>query len=241
MSAHFPLIPIILTCEPGVPEGWLRIAEEAIQTVLRFSGVAGQMPIRNLGAWRHPNHRRRGELIAHHSVDWLIEEGRRESDFPHKLHTTPILRAFMEEPWQDDEGRHHDVFIVRQGIYFGDSDFVFGSGTQGYGCIVSIDQFLKPVWGEDPRECFRTIVMHEFSHTLGLVPVQRTEYVEWNLGQHCTLPCIMRQRGSYRGWDEITHDRLTGLSPFCALCQEHLRKRFRTANAELFRPTGVRD
>ena len=79
-------------------------------------------------------------------------------------------------------------------------NFLFGLSGRGV-AIVSTHQFRRELKDEKLRLlCLRRTIVHEFCHSLGLIPDSRKTNRDERLGLHCTNVCVMRQGLSVKEW-----------------------------------------
>ena len=115
-------------------------------------------------------------------------------------------------------------------------NYALGIGSENGFCVVSTARFLDEN-GYLKQEEFKTVLMHEFGHVIGLTPSNRKNSEE-NLGTHCLdESCIMQQRanGDFR---DVTQMRMAmkenNLSPICDDCIEAGNKYFEHDLARYF-------
>lgn len=223
--------PIYLIHQDGVDPASIFAVEDGVRKILDVAGASSDAPIRNFGAWRHPQWRDGSALRKYHSVDWYVAEGRRtgrERLDGIQLNISMMLWHLLHEPWrQPPHQNHYDIAIVREDLWAGSSsnNFVLGAAL-GDALILSTKR-LHSIPNPTTRvECLQTLTMHELGHVFGLIPSNRTDNVEESLGKHCTNRCIMRQGLRVPDdWIRLTRDRLL-YGPFCTTCENDLRKNF---------------
>jgi predicted Zn-dependent protease len=211
--------------EPGVPPSHSNAVLEGLAEILNLAHVGNDMQVKNFGVWRNHNWLSNNTLLDYQSVDWYIGYALDKSR--NQLHCGKLMEALVTEPWQEAEP-HLDVLVLKSDLYDTGKNAVswcFGYGIEGYMAISSVNRFQK--WLPNDLalqvECFKTIVMHEVGHMLGLPNSNRRD-IEDNLGWHCiNNNCIMRQGLNIQAWIRITEDRLRSDTPLCPHCQQDLR------------------
>lgn len=212
--------PIYIMFQDGLSTDVTTIACQGIAEMLTLANVVGKVKVKNFGVWRSPNWRTGNTLNAYESVDWYCNNALDKSR--NQLHCSKLAMSLITEPWQKLEP-HYDVVILKDDLYDDDTSFVFGYSWGGQ-AVSSFCRFQKYVTDKRMQlEVFKTIVMHEVGHMLGLVNENRNDIV-YSLGWHCTHgKCLMRQGLELNAWIQYTHDRLQSSSPLCSHCQEDLR------------------
>jgi predicted Zn-dependent protease len=112
-------------------------------------------------------------------------------------------------------------------------DWVFG-GANVFGGIMTpyrIDRRFKSEPPELRAEMFKTIVMHEIGHTLGLLPESAPNYTRSKspiFHGHCRHGyCIMSQNTRAANEKQRTESRLSRQNPICDDCLNYLIERNR--------------
>ncbi|MBQ7633703.1 MAG: hypothetical protein IJS88_06295 [Alphaproteobacteria bacterium] len=197
-------------------------------------------PITMLGNWRSNKYAyedRFGNRILrpYESVDWYIdkakakaiEEGRWYSR--RQISIDQLCKDITEDPYRSQIPQW-SVLITKHDLYgtytnqYGlkqKLNFCLGVSHENQFSIISTARFLDANSRLDV-EGFKTVIMHEFGHLIGLTYEGRANSNE-QLGSHCTNDgCIMQQRmnGDY---SELTRLRLAAkrlykLPPICDDC-----------------------
>ncbi|TAL19204.1 hypothetical protein EPN90_04535 [Patescibacteria group bacterium] len=200
-------------------------ALSGIEEMLEIAGVSQMISVGNLGVWRASDYRDGSRLREYRSIDWYLARGR-QTGRRGQLNASTITFDLMEEPWRRQE-HHYDVILLESDIYNGgNTNFVLGVGTQASSAIISRHRLSRRYLPELPEdeliECYKTAVMHEVGHMLGLPGRFGTRgHLEESLGMHCTNTCLMRQRLRLEGWEELTADRLRRGS-LCIECRREI-------------------
>ena len=190
--------------------------KEALEDMMNcFPACKDKYPIKILGNWYNGTEH-------HESVRWYVahaklcglKEGRRgqisTDQYMDDISSDPYAKTIPQ--WQ--------ILITKEDLYGRGVNWCLGRSEENKGCIISIARFLDSNNKLD-IEGFKTVLMHEFGHIIGLTNENRV-HTEKNLGAHCTNDgCIMQQRldGDFR---EITQERLrkkrNGQPPICQDC-----------------------
>ena len=225
-------IPIYLMHEEGLAGDDKAAVLSGIKELESLAGV--RLEIRDFGVWREPYYKDEGGLIKYQSVDWYIEQGRKQSQTNDQIFADIILDEMFCDPWRLPEKGgepHYDVMVVNQDMYaagtvteFG-TGFVIGLASPSYGTIMSVFRFF----GLDIKErfeCIKTEAMHELGHVFGLPSVDRKTNIEESLGGHCTNRCVMRQGLAVpHDWRRLSEDRLNH-GALCIECEKELKSFF---------------
>ena len=195
---------------------------QGVAEILNLAKVGNSVQVKNFGIWRNTNWLTGNILNAYQSVDWYCGYSRNKER--NQLHCGKLYEAITTEPWQETQP-HHDILILKSDLYDNDVNWCFGYAVLGQMAVSSVYRFEKWLHNDYSmqRECFKTIIMHEVGHMLGLVNENRTD-IEYNLGWHCTNNnCIMRQGLTINAWVQYTHERLNMGKSLCPHCQSDLR------------------
>lgn len=225
--------PVYVSCDQGVTKGQYAAVMEGVSEVLSVASMGCYIPIHSFAAWRQrewlmPN----GSLAPFRSIDWYVEQGRNASCRQEQLDCDAILRACIDEPWQEQEP-HYDIVVVSQDLFpmiaEREINFVLGISTEGIGTVLSTYRFATSGLNRrNAAECLKTTVMHELGHAFGLVQGPRAMTGEFLHRNHCppSRRCIMRQGMDVEAWVHHTRDRLQH-GPYCRDCRADLRTYFR--------------
>lgn len=213
-----------------------------------FPEYKDDYPITMLGNWRsqkytYTNQRGNTVLRPYESVDWYIEsacmaavhEGRWQTR--RQISATQLCEDLTADPYREQIPQW-SVLITKNDLYGHTTDqfgrqqrlnFCLGISYENQFSIISIARFLD----EQKRlniEGFKTVIMHEFGHLIGLTQEGRA-HTEEKLGCHCSNDgCIMQQRMD-GDFTELTKVRLAakrfyGLPPICGDCIDEGKKFF---------------
>ena len=221
--------PIYIMNQPGLSAIDKTAVLEGARELIRLADVNG-IEIADFGAWQNNVYRTPdGSLREFQSAEWYINRGRANSRNSGQLNADALQIALLTEPWRDPRkgGKdHYDIFIVHSDMYSQNTNFVIGLAQEGIGTTISTHRFQ----GLEDRtrfECIKTETIHELGHVFGLVPNERTTYIEYSLGKHCTNRCIMRQGLRLpTDWINFTNDRQR-YGALCPTCSKDLREYFR--------------
>lgn len=214
--------PIYIMFQVGLPTDVINAACHGIAEMLTIANLSGK--VKNFGVWRSSNWLTGNTLNAYESVDWYCSYALDENR--NQLHCGKLMEALVAEPWQQNEP-HLDIVILKDDLFDTGNNacnWCLGYGVRGYMAISSFNRIQNVSNNRRIQlECFKTIVMHEVGHMLGLVNENRTDIVD-NLGWHCTNnKCIMRQGLRVYDWVQYTFERQQSSSPLCLHCQQDLR------------------
>lgn len=226
---------IYITCERGL-EAVTPLAVEAVNEMMDcFPKYKSLYPVTNLQNWKSSNflHQENGEIFLspYESIDWYIEGAKLRAEQDGRWSTRKqisidqLLEDLLKDPYREKYPQL-SILLVKEDLYgsVGNGrllNFCLGVNNQGC-CIISTARFL------DSNNClkkeeFKTVLMHEFGHAIGLTPEGRKNSTE-NLGTHCLDEyCVMQQRAN-GDFSDITYVRLKakgyGLPPICDDCIE---------------------
>lgn len=245
---------IYITHEKGL-ELLAPYVQEAVEDLMgAFPAHKNDYPIKNLGNWQSAQARtcRNGSVILnpYESIDWYIEraklrasaEGRWES---RRQISIDQLYYDLEQDKYARQIPQLSLLITSKDLYGTAPDgrllnFCLGVSKEDAFSIISVRRFLD----ENNRldiEGFKTVVMHEFGHVLGLTGNGRVNSHEC-LGAHCLNDgCIIQQRldGDFR---EITCVRLArkmrGQPPICSDCIREGNRYFQNQMIKFYQSRG---
>jgi predicted Zn-dependent protease len=214
--------------EEGVSPAQMTLILQGIAEMLNAAQVGNNVQVKNFGVWRNTNYVSGNTLLAFQSVDWYVTHAMDRAR--NQIHCGKLAKSLRIEPWQEAQP-HYDVLVLKSDLYDGDVDWCFGYSIPGQ-AITSVHRFEK--WLSDDRyiqdECFKTVVMHEIGHMLGIVDETRKD-ITYNLGWHCIHPnCIMRQSENIDLCQLHTYDRLISEQTLCPSCQRDLRNHVLSLN-----------
>ncbi len=225
---------IYITHEQGL-ELIVPVVYSALNELMNcFPRHKANYPIINLGNWDsgHKYFRQNGKtyLSPYESIDWYIahaaEQAKRDGRFLERgqISIDSLYENLASDPYAKKIPQL-SVLITKHDLYGRQSNgellnYCLGVSEENSFSIVSISRFFNRNNCLD-QEGFKTIVMHEFGHVLGLTREGRANTYE-ALGPHCLDEnCIMQQRldGDF---SKITRRRLIfkqhGLPPICPDC-----------------------
>jgi predicted Zn-dependent protease len=116
-----------------------------------------------------------------------------------------------------------EVMLLQSGLTLPGHGRVAGACLPGQTAVVSVFRFahMKP---PSRDACFKTAVMQEVGHLLGLIPPTRRHDVEEAGGvRYCTNRCVMRHGQAVATWQVMTYQRLRD-KPLCRTCASDLWK-----------------
>ena len=232
---------IYIVSQEGLDPRVNDVAVEAIKDMMEcFPKYKANYPITDLGAWKDPDGYRYIEdghiyLIDYKSTKWHIEKARkraRQEGRPNQLNANELLNTMRTDP-TNYQIPQFTIVLTKDDLYPNkDMNYCLGIGDEGLGCVVSAYRYSDGNGKLIDKENFKTVLMHEFGHVIGLTYEGRKNSVEM-FGPHCADKyglCIMQQRidGDY---SKITRARLAakeeGLPPICPDCIEAGNKFFR--------------
>ena len=226
---------IFILCEKGL-EALLPTTKSAVDDMMAcFPEYKADYPVVVLGNWQERNSIMQDSAGRVHyepykSVDWYLMRARQTAMLEKRwfergqisidqlcvdLHSDPYRQQIPQ--WS--------VLITKQDLYGtlpnGDKlNFCLGVSHENEHSVISTARFVGRNGVLDPEE-FKTVVMHEFGHLIGVTKKGRVHSNE-QLGAHCTNDgCLMQQRmdGDYK---ELTRARLLrerrGQTPICGDC-----------------------
>jgi len=228
---------IFITCERGM-ELVAPIAEAGLKELMEcFPQYKDAYPIINIQNWRsnQATYNENGHIIyrPHESIDWYImraqlkarEQGR-WNETRKQLSIDQLCHDLSKDPYREKYPQL-SILLLKHDLYGTQSNgqllnYCLGVGMEYKFCIVSAARFIDND-GRLNTEAFKTVLMHEFGHVLGLTESGRAN-TEENLGSHCLDElCIMRQRVN-GDFTDVTQARLfakaKGIPPICDDCIE---------------------
>ncbi len=226
---------IYITCENGL-EAVTPLAVQGVSEMMAcFPKYEKMYPVSNLKNWQSDNALaiRNGQtfLEPYESVRWYIERAKLQAKLDNRYERGQICLNTLMNDLANDPYRQKipqlSILLVKHDLYARQSDntllnYALGIGSENGFCVVSTARFLDEN-GYLKQEEFKTVLMHEFGHVIGLTPSNRRNSEE-NLGTHCLdESCIMQQRanGDFR---DVTQMRLAmkqnDLAPICDDCIE---------------------
>lgn len=247
---------IYITTEKGLDLVGPIVVDAISEVMNTFPEYKQFFPIINLGNWKDEGYKtaRNGRIILepYKSVDWYIERAKLAATLDEDVTTRQpngaiartnrwngkkqikidqLLQDLSADPYAKNIPQL-PILITKQDLYgsYGNRllNFCLGVSDEDSPMIVSVARFLDER-GQLDVEGFKTVVMHEFGHTIGLTREGRVNTNE-NLGAHCMdAGCIMQQESS-GDFTKITNERLKrkrrGQPPICADCIEEGYKFF---------------
>ena len=244
---------IYITCEKGL-ELVAPIAKDAIQEIMNcFPAFKEAYPITILGNWKseHSRTARNGNIILepYESTDWYIGRAAQQSLSDERASGIKIKDGIIKVDGQISiDALYNDlsndpyakkipqiqILLTKHDLYGTQRNgrllnFCLGVSEENAFSVISTARFIKPN-GRFDQEGFKTVVMHEFGHAIGLTRRGRKNTYE-QLGSHCADEnCIMQQQMN-GDFSEITRRRLIfkahGLPPICPDCITEGEKFFR--------------
>ncbi|MBQ8482351.1 MAG: hypothetical protein IJ532_07455 [Alphaproteobacteria bacterium] len=214
--------------------------EDAVEQMMDcFPRHKANYPITTLGNWHSDKAEKmlpNGNILLepYESVDWYIANAKLKAMEQNRWQTRgqisidQLYTDLSSDPYCKKIPQW-SVLVTKHDLYADGLNFCLGVSKENAFSIVSTARFI------DRNNCldvegFKTVVMHEFGHLIGLTHEGRANTSE-QLGSHCTNDgCIMQQRmdGDFR---DITRVRLAakklyGLPPICSDCIESGEKFF---------------
>ena len=247
---------IYLTCEDGA-EALMPMVQEAISEVMAcFPEYQPHFPVTTLANWKENNYRtvRNGHIVLepYKSIDWYIRRARDKSEQQgrwrpgrEQLSIDQLCQDLEADPYSKKIPQY-SLLITTHDLYGTLSNgqllnFCNGVTHEGKFAIISASRFVEG--GVLDVERFKTVVMHEFGHLIGLTPNGRRNSYQ-QLGTHCSNGDIMEQDMSGTG-RAMTINRLErkrrGLPPICTDCvaagKEFFNREIQKHNAK-YRSSG---
>lgn len=227
--------PIYITYQEGLEALAPHIASAVGEVMSCFPQEKGYdklFPVQNLGNWKSDNYvgYDNGEpfLQPYESIDWYIARAKLKAVRQHRWAERGQIS--IDQLYEDLSNDPHaeripqlSLLITRYDLYGTQSNgqllnFCNGVTKEGKFAIISTARFMNG--NTLDLERFKTVVMHEFGHLIGLTPDNRENSYE-QLGTHCANGDIMEQDMSGTG-RAMTQDRLRrkqmGLKPICNDC-----------------------
>ena len=208
-----------------------QIAFEAIQELMDcFPQYKKDYPITNLGAWKDKDYifQENGKLYLtpYKSTRWHIENARQKAILDgrsNQLNASTLFKTMQEDP-TNQEIPQFTILLTKDDLYPNKNmNFCLGIGDEGIGCIISAYRFSDNFGNIIDTENFKTVLMHEFGHVIGLTYKGRKNSGDI-YGIHCMDKdelCIMQQRVD-GNFSDITRARLAlkneNLPPICPDC-----------------------
>lgn len=231
---------IFIVSQDGLDPRVNAAAVEAIKDLMDcFPKYKNDYPITNLEAWKDRDYKYTDEngricLVPYMSTKWHIEYAKiksRQDGRPNQLNASELLNTMKTDP-TNQQIPQFTILLTKDDLYPNKNmNYCLGIGAEGVGCVVSAYRYSDRNGNLVDKENFKTVLMHEFGHVIGLTYTGRKNSVEM-LGPHCTDKdglCIMQQRmdGDFR---KITRARIEakkiGLPPICPDCVEAGNKFF---------------
>lgn len=239
---------IFLLYESGLEPLGPHIYDAVNEMMDCFPEHKADYPITMLGNWRSNKYTYRNsyggtELRPYESVDWYIDQAQKTAKTEGRWYSRGqisidrLCQDLSDDPYRSQIPQW-SVLITKHDLYghyinqYGQKqklNFCLGVSHENQFSIISTARFLDANNFLD-IEGFKTVVMHEFGHLIGLTNEGRVNTDE-ELGSHCTnVGCIMQQRmdGNY---SDLTRLRLAakqqyGLPPICGDCIDEGNKFF---------------
>ena len=139
-----------------------------------------------------------------------------------------MLFDFIHDPLKEQD-HHVGLVILNKDMTARDKssdgkyiDFLFGLATSG-AAIISFYRFNSGIKNKkDRRSCIRRAVLHEFFHTVGLIPYWRKSNIDNRLGLHCKNVCVMRQGMNVSEWKNHALEEDKKKIILCPQCVDNL-------------------
>ena len=213
--------------------------EETVDEIMScFPEHQDDYPIKILGNWKNKEYKRVNEkgqefLLPFESLDWYIARAKHRSKNEERFQKTgqisvnQLCEDLAADPYTKKIPQW-SILITRHDLYATGLNYCLGISEENKFAIVSVARFID----EDNKldlENFKTVLMHEFGHLIGLTNKKRVNTEEL-LGAHCTNDgCIMQQRMN-GDFTDLTKARLKkkhlGKPPICDDCIREGRKFF---------------
>ena len=205
--------------------------KEALEDVMScFPEHRMDYPLIVLGDWQTESYMRindKGETVLrpYESVEWYIARAKRRSMIEGRFQRTGQISAnqlsddLLSDPYAK-EIPQWSVLITKSDLYASGINYCLGYSQENKFSIVSVARFFDQNGNLD-IENFKTVLMHEFGHLIGLTNEKRAN-TEEKLGAHCINDgCVMQQRMN-GNFSDITKIRLRrkrfGKPPICQDC-----------------------
>ncbi|MBO6281486.1 MAG: hypothetical protein J6N49_03025 [Alphaproteobacteria bacterium] len=226
---------IFILCEKGL-EVLMPTVKSAVDDMMScFPQHKADYPVEVIGNWQSEGAVRQnsaGQIVykPYESVDWYLMRARQkammEGRWPQRgqISIDQLCADLHSDPYRTQIPQW-SVLITKQDLYGTLSNgqklnFCLGVSHENEHSIISTARFVDRNGILDTEE-FKTVVMHEFGHLIGVTREGRVHSNE-QLGAHCTNEgCLMQQRldGDYK---ELTRARLLresrGQTPICGDC-----------------------
>lgn len=195
---------IYIVSQEGLNPEVNAVAVEAIEELMSYFPIyKDDYPVTDLGAWKDNEYTYivddgRTCYIPYASTQWHIENARQKAQkegYNHQLNVDVLFQTMQTDP-TNEKYPQFTILLTKDDLY-GETapGFCLGMGDKGIGCVVSACRFLNDSGNFDGllgRENFKTVLMHEFGHVIGLTYDGRNNSVD-NLGAHCSCSkCIMQ-------------------------------------------------
>ena len=231
---------ILIVYEKGLEPLGVHIKSAVDEMMDCFPQHKADYPVTLLGDWRSKEYayiNQRGNMILrpYESIEWYIENARlraaREGRWQTKkqISIDQLCKDLTDDPYRAQIPQW-SVLVTKHDLYgttiddFGRPrklNYCLGVSHENQFSIISTARFLD-AYSRLDIEGFKTVVMHEFGHLIGLTKEGRVNTNE-ELGSHCTNDgCIMQQRMdcdySFLTRFRLEAKRLYGLPPICGDC-----------------------
>ncbi|MBR1601113.1 MAG: hypothetical protein IJ677_05990 [Alphaproteobacteria bacterium] len=209
-----------------------------------FPQYKGNYPIKTLGNWQSEKAKKNlpnGNVLLEpwESVEWYIGRAKLKAMEQGRWQTRGQIS--INQLWEDLSSDPYckkipqwSILVTKHDLYADGLNFCLGVSKENAFSIISTARFVDGNNRFDV-EGFKTVVMHEFGHLIGLTHEGRVNTSE-QLGSHCTNDgCIMQQRMD-GDFSDITRIRLVakqqyGLPPICSDCIDSGEKFFERQRA----------
>lgn len=226
---------IFLLCDNGL-EALLPIVKSAVDDMMAcFPEHKADYPVTVLGNWRSPDYAYQNQngstvLRSHQSVEWYIERARQKAKQEGRWQTRKQISIdqlcldLHNDPYRVQIPQW-SVLITKDDLYGTQSNgrklnFCLGVSHENEHSIISTHRFVDS-GGYLNLEEFKTVVMHEFGHLIGVTREGRVHTNE-QLGSHCINDGCLMQRRLNGDYVELTQARLErqsrGQTPICGDC-----------------------
>src|SRR5574344_92446 len=222
---------IFIVSQDGLNPQVNSVAFDAINELMEFFPCyKDDYPITDLGAWKSEGYiyPENGKIFLspYKSTKWHIENAKlkaEEDGRSGQLNASTLFETMQLDP-TNEQIPQFTVMLTKNDLYPNTQmNYCLGVGDEGIGCIISANRFMDNDGNLVDKENFKTVLMHEFGHVIGLTYDGR-ENSEDIYGVHCTDEdglCIMQQRVN-GDFSDITRGRLAlkeaGLPPICDDC-----------------------